>query len=115
MSMRSAPSSKDEIPNRVHQNRSVPHLQDVVQVSLIPTRPGTSEAHVTDSAGNFRKLFARYFRVRLPADTVIVQKAVQLGVFYVPSAQEIDSRFADDSDILARIEHGHSSHSLGEE
>src|SRR5262249_12236755 len=105
MRERAAHSGKDEIPNRVLQYRAMAHLQAMVQVSLTPTGPRTGKAHVADSTGHFRQLFARYRGIRLPTGAVIFQKAFQLGIRNLLPAHEINGWLTDYTDIHAGIEH----------
>ena len=52
-------------------------------------------------------MFAGHLRIRLPGDAVVLQETVQLGIVYPLPAQQIDTRFPENADILARIELGH--------
>src|SRR6516164_10722065 len=92
------------------QHRAVAHLPNVVEVSLIATRPGPREAHVAEPAGDFGQVLARDLGIRLPGHTVILQEPSQFGIIDDLATQQVDDRLADYANILGRIEGcGHAS------
>src|SRR5437879_1042342 len=94
------------------QDRSMSNLKDVVQVSRIAAGPRPSERHIANTPSYFRQMLACLFRVGLPADAMILQKAFQLGIVNGLAAQQVDSRLAEHANGLAGVERGgHGIHS----
>src|SRR5262249_16942570 len=94
VSERATNSGKDEIPGRVFKDRAVSHVEDVPQVSLVSPRPWSEETHVAKAPRHLGQVLRSYLRVRLPADAVVGQKAVERGVVHRLSADQVNGRLA---------------------
>ena len=86
------------------KHRAVADLKDVLEVCFVAARPRLGEGHVTHAAGHFREVLARHFRVGLPGHAVILEETVEFGIIHGLPAEQVDGGFADDPDVLGRIE-----------
>src|SRR5262249_41681145 len=109
----SANPREEKVPNRMLEHRAVADFHDVIEIGAIAARPGFSERHVADAAGDLGQIFAGDFGVGLPTDAVIGEETIDLGGVGNLPAEKIYGRLADDADRLGIERHNRYSPIVG--
>src|SRR5579871_2108244 len=111
MRQRSTASGEHEIPGRVFEDGAVTDLQNVLQIRFVAAGTGFREAHITDAPRHFDQMLASDFGIRLPADAVIREIAIDNRIIDDLATDQINSRLTDNADILSRVETTHGGRS----
>ena len=79
------------------QDRSMPHFQDVINISLVATWPWFGKAHIAQSASDLHQLLASVVSVSVPVfDVVGFQELGTVKTVEFLLADQIDGWNVDD-------------------